>query len=178
MDDERFDALTSRLTGVLSRRRLGPVLGGLGLSGGLGPTLAGDSVAKKGKRRKKGKKKKCNACNSGETTCGQTCIDTRTDGQNCGRCGARCNQGQVCIEGLCWTPCPEASLCSAGVSVPKFCADDVFCVDVAGTPVCAGVIADAGCDEVIDCAEAPCPSGTACAVLCCGAIREFCMAPA
>lgn len=176
MDDRRFDTLTRMLTGVLPRRHVGHVVSGLGLAGGLGLALAGESQGKK-----KGKKKKCkpcesvecNACESGQTTCGETCTDTLTDAQSCGRCGARCGQGEVCVEGLCWTSCPVASSCgSAGDII--FCSPNVPCLDVAGTPVCA---VEFSCSSAINCTDASCPAGTACAAICCGSIANICVAP-
>jgi len=42
------------------------------------------------------------ACKSGETSCGTTCVDTNTDPNNCGSCGNSCN-GKACESGSCST---------------------------------------------------------------------------
>lgn len=39
--------------------------------------------------------------NSGELTCGGTCVDVRTDINNCGSCGAKCTANEKCAQGAC-----------------------------------------------------------------------------
>jgi hypothetical protein len=109
--------------------------------------------------------------------CDGTCTNLKTDPANCGTCGQECSIGEVCVEGLCWTPCPVASDCEVGGGGPKFCAANVLCAAVAGTPVC---VAGAECAQVVDCTDDvnACPVGTACAALCCGPVIDaHCVAP-
>ena len=40
-------------------------------------------------------------CSSGQLECGGTCINTQTDGQNCGACGKTCGSGSTCQNGTC-----------------------------------------------------------------------------
>lgn len=55
----------------------------------------------------------CIYCSDGQTPCGNTCVDTRTDLDNCGSCGARC--GTQCIDGRCTGvgPSPTEPVCQA-----------------------------------------------------------------
>ncbi|QSQ25662.1 hypothetical protein JY651_12330 [Pyxidicoccus parkwayensis] len=41
------------------------------------------------------------SCTDGQVTCGDRCIDTRTDAQNCGACGTVCGPSEVCEAGRC-----------------------------------------------------------------------------
>ncbi len=45
------------------------------------------------------------ACPDDRIVCDGTCVDTATDPQHCGHCGARCAPGEGCVEGRC-TECP------------------------------------------------------------------------
>ncbi len=67
----------------------------------------------------------CVYCSSALTPCGNDCVDTRTDLDNCGACGNRC--GTQCIDGQCTAvgPSPLAT-CQAELTR---CGD--FCVDLA-----------------------------------------------
>ena len=44
-------------------------------------------------------------CPTGQTLCGTTCVDTRTDDQHCGACGRACAAGSTCASGTCVTAC-------------------------------------------------------------------------
>src|SRR5258706_9221949 len=33
--------------------------------------------------------------------CGNVCVDTKTDGNNCGKCGTVCATGATCVQGSC-----------------------------------------------------------------------------
>lgn len=41
------------------------------------------------------------SCDTGESTCDDTCVDTQSDAANCGDCGVACSSGEVCSEGVC-----------------------------------------------------------------------------
>ena len=49
------------------------------------------------------------------TNCGGTCVDTRTDVHNCGRCANQCNSTLVCQAGVC--ACPAGQHQQSGVCV-------------------------------------------------------------
>ncbi|HVP60089.1 MAG TPA: hypothetical protein VMT11_06000 [Myxococcaceae bacterium] len=54
-------------------------------------------------------------CVSGTVRCGDTCVATQTDNNNCGACGAACSGGNVCVAGACVCPKGQAvcnGLCS------------------------------------------------------------------
>lgn len=44
------------------------------------------------------------AAESGMTCCGGQFVDTRTNVQHCGGCGAACPEGYVCVDGVCVDP--------------------------------------------------------------------------
>ena len=41
------------------------------------------------------------ACATGQTSCGQSCVNTASDSNNCGACGTKCTTGQSCQSGSC-----------------------------------------------------------------------------
>lgn len=43
-------------------------------------------------------------CDQGQIRCSNTCVDPRTDQNNCGACGHTCPSGQVCNQGVCSCP--------------------------------------------------------------------------
>jgi len=45
------------------------------------------------------------SCPSPKTTCGASCVDTTTDGNNCGSCGQACGSDRICCGGSCSTSC-------------------------------------------------------------------------
>ena len=49
------------------------------------------------------------------TQCGQSCVDTDNDAQNCGGCGLSCAEGELCIEGSCGVACLGGSINCDGV---------------------------------------------------------------
>jgi hypothetical protein len=55
------------------------------------------------------------SCPTGQTLCGGTCVDTKSDPSNCGACGSQCNKDL-----------PTESKCCAGACVQ--CADGADCV--------------------------------------------------
>ncbi|MFN8590707.1 MAG: hypothetical protein U0031_04525 [Thermomicrobiales bacterium] len=52
-------------------------------------------------KKKKKKKTKPPTCPSGQTRCGEKCVDTANDATNCGGCGKQCATGQACQGGTC-----------------------------------------------------------------------------
>ena len=45
------------------------------------------------------------SCPDTKINCGDGCVDTKSDGQNCGGCGQACPAGQVCSNGACAIAC-------------------------------------------------------------------------
>jgi hypothetical protein len=57
-------------------------------------------------------------CSSPHTACAGTCVDLRSDENNCGACGATCNGGLVCKQGMCALECANGTtLCGGGTCV-------------------------------------------------------------
>ncbi len=63
-------------------------------------------------------------CFSGTVQCGDTCVATQTDNNNCGACGAACTGGNVCVAGACVCPAGQGvcnGVCTAVATDPKNC---------------------------------------------------------
>ena len=63
-------------------------------------------------------------CASGTIRCGDTCVQTATDSNNCGACGSACSGGNVCVSGACVCPVGQGTCngqCTAVASDPKNC---------------------------------------------------------
>jgi len=84
-------------------------------------------------------------CQAGAALCGGACIDTRSDGANCGGCGKPCSAGTVCSAGTCLSGGCPTGVTQCGQS----------CVDLAADAVHCGT-----CDTV-------CPSGATCVASAC-----------
>ncbi len=69
-------------------------------------------------------------CGKDLALCGSLCVDTKSDGKNCGACDKACPVGQACVAGKCSFNCP------GGLTV---CGTD--CVDTKDDPAHCG-----GCD--------------------------------
>ena len=115
-------------------------------------------------------------CPSGRTDCGETCVDTETDGANCGACGIACTSGEPCVRGYC---------CDGGRTV---CGG--YCVDTqtnhyncgsCGTECAAEERCRGGacmsCDGAAHCGDGCCPAGYMCwgGGVCCGDTPPYCV---
>jgi hypothetical protein len=63
-------------------------------------------------------------CVSGTVRCGDTCVATQTDNNNCGSCGSACSGGNVCVAGGCTCPVGQGvcnGICTAVASDPSNC---------------------------------------------------------
>jgi hypothetical protein len=58
------------------------------------------------------------ACPMGQTACGNGCIDTSMDLNNCGSCGNMCPATQSCVGGFCVCPTAGQLLCPSGCVDP------------------------------------------------------------
>jgi hypothetical protein len=96
------------------------------------------------------------SCTSEEATCNGACVDTRSNAQNCGGCGATCsappNGAGICLDGSCnfacnkpFSPCGSSCLdlandvtnCGAcGHACPEAAAGKAACVQGACTISC------------------------------------------
>jgi hypothetical protein len=182
MDAQQFDTLARILALGVSRRAALTGLLGILATFTLRPRV--ESAGKKGKKRKKcrGNKTKCghgcclttgaepDCCPSGK---GKRCTNLDSDPANCGSCGNACAAGKVCVRGLCWDLCPEASGCFGA----KLCNTNDLCVEINGVAVCA---VGGNCFALTDCSTDPtiCPAGSACAAICCGNASATCRSPA
>lgn len=105
MHDEVFDQVIRQGVRSVPRR------GVFGLAASLVAVAAG-STASTAKRKKRKK------CRNGNTKCGKTCFNLKTDSANCGACGVVCPAGQVCTSGVCG--CPAGQSLVAGACIPRF----------------------------------------------------------
>ncbi|KAK4788665.1 hypothetical protein SAY86_019984 [Trapa natans] len=56
--------------------------------------------------------KVCKAKGSpGRDCCGKSCVDTKTDQLNCGKCGQRCKYSEICCKGKCVNPMSDKKHC-------------------------------------------------------------------
>ena len=92
------------------------------------------------------------ACAAPETRCGEQCVDTTSDGANCGGCGIDCGPGRLC----------SASACVCGPGL-RTCAG--ACTDTAADPKSCG-----GCG--IACPTGQLCQGGACVDRCTGGAVE------
>ena len=128
------------------------------------------------------------ACAEGQTRCGDTCVDTATDLQNCGACGARCCLGNVCSGGRCAAACSPGNTACGPRTGPDGCTF-FACIDTlsdnnncgaCGTQCAAGQVC------VLGSCLTPCAAGeTRCGMTCvnlntsndnCGACGRRCCA--
>ena len=58
-------------------------------------------------------------CPPGQTLCGQVCVYTTFDPNNCGSCGNVCRVGNTCSNGHC---CPKGTIfCNGSCVSPRSC---------------------------------------------------------
>jgi hypothetical protein len=55
------------------------------------------------------------ACPTGSTLCGGSCVDASTDGGNCGSCGMQCSAPSYCSGGQCLFKCPSGTTYTVSV---------------------------------------------------------------
>lgn len=88
----------------------------------------------------------CPSCEASETCCDGVCVDTQTEGEHCGACGAACRAGELCVDGACscagGSACAEGEACCGGSCVAD---SDAQCQCEGGSTVCG--IGEQCCDD-------------------------------
>jgi len=111
------------------------------------------------------------ACPTGQTRCGERCVDLQTNERHCGSCRNRCGSAQTCCQGRCinlkrserhcgscFNRCPEGSECVDGV-----------CQCPSGTTLCGGACVSNVCPQGQDFnpSACQCEAVTICPDTCC-----------
>jgi hypothetical protein len=82
-------------------------------------------------------------CDEGTDCCEGSCVDTTTDRQNCGACGATCAEGTECCDGRCVSLLTGANCGACGnMCPPGACCRNGECVCSGGNPPCDGECPD------------------------------------
>ena len=124
------------------------------------------------------------SCSTGQTVCGQECVDTEADAKNCGDCGIPCSTGQICQNGTC--ACQSGMLCNGACvssdanhcgNCTTSCPANQVCSDDACSASCAGgqTLCGTACvvtngSDVLNCGHCgtTCPAGQTCNAGSCG----------
>lgn len=113
--------------------------------------------------------------------CGGSCVDTMSDGNNCGSCDNRCGAGTMCRSGSCQMACPSGQtlcgtscvdtrtstahcgVCNVACAMAQICQSGT-CACPSGQTLCGGRCLDTQTD-VFNCGACgnACPSGQNCA---------------
>jgi hypothetical protein len=105
-------------------------------------------------------------CLAPKKLCGTACVDTTSDGKNCGACGTVCGDGTTCLSSVCSGSCTKDQvLCPDGkcanlLTDPDHCGDcDTKCgLDGSGTPkICKDAVCQLDCST-----KTACPGGATC----------------
>jgi hypothetical protein len=182
MDATRFDQLTRTISRVVTRRRVGRVLGSAVLALGLGPSnqravarvcrSVGERCGKGVKGRccpgascRKGRKGRGRCvCRDGLTACGGHCFEGPNDPRGCGPKCTVCPEDTDCCNGAC---CPAGQRCCGGVC-KDLTADNANCGGCTQECPAELTCCDSRCRDLpIDTrhcgrCNTPCPTGETC----------------
>jgi hypothetical protein len=155
MDQHWLDDLARSMAGGHSRRTVLRRLGG-GLAAAAMASLL-PQVALSAK-----------ACPKPLTDCGGTCVDTSGDLTNCGKCGASCSDGDVCVRSKCQPPtlcgtvtCQAGQAC-CGTACVNLATDEQNC-GKCGVVCAAGETCVVGkCQATVTCGTITCLPGESC----------------
>ena len=170
MESDRFDALTARLAGTLSRRRTVGLLAALGIAGA---GAANDADAKKKKKKKCKGCTECQACKKGKCKPkpeGSACIGGLCNGGGCA-CfnGFKACQGRCIPDDQCCTSadCGSGGTCQSGTCIcgggSKRCGNQ--CIPAAnccGDSDCTGGRTCLSGSCAFTCPTGDCPASCAC----------------
>lgn len=112
--------------------------------------------------------KQCTSGGAGVTECNGTCVNTRSDKNNCGSCGFPCPGSEVCRQGVCVPMCPSQMLL-CGAAMTNVLTDNANCGfcgrACTGTETCSnGICLESACQAT--CSDKYQQSA-------CGAPRQF-----
>lgn len=115
-------------------------------------------------------------CAMGQACCGDTCVDAKTDKNNCGACGNTCAESATCRAGVCACPNPSDKACDGACVKPQtdenncgacgnVCAEGATCTagkcactvpgEVACNGVCVALNTEDNCAACGNSCEAP-----------------------
>jgi Stigma-specific protein, Stig1 len=95
-----------------------------------------------------------NRCGSNQTCCQGRCVNLKRSERHCGSCSNRCAEGQECVGGVCQGGCPSGTTpCGTGTSV-TCCQTGQECV--------GGVCQDVCPSGTTPCGTQCCQTGTSC----------------
>jgi hypothetical protein len=103
-------------------------------------------------------------CQGNAVMCGSTCVDRRSDNQNCGACGNACASGLLCSSGACVLSCPGGLVNCGGTCVDPQ-TDRTFC---GATGLCTGLAAGATCAAGEICSAGQCALSCQAGLVDCG----------
>ena len=82
------------------------------------------------------------SCQQGLSNCNGTCVNLQTDSYHCGKCGTKCNAGEVCANGKCSLTC-QSGLTNCSGSCVNLTSDAIHC-GKCGTKCNAGEVCATG----------------------------------
>ncbi len=124
-------------------------------------------------------------CGKDLELCGALCVDTKSDGKNCGSCGKTCDKATACVAGKCSVSCPGSLTvcgndCIDVMDDPAHCGscDKTCAAPMGGESLClmgqCGFLCKAGLDDCNGKADDGCETPLATTKQNCGACGKKC----